>query len=153
MKYWENVSTQEQRTLKRGLIVIVLMVLVRFVWWPLYDGIDQKEDDIATEVELIAWMKPTVDLLKSMKEPVKPIDQSLPHLSTIEKSFVQAGLKPYITNIAQNANQQVVLQAKSVPFGALALCLETIAKTYGIIPLSLTAVRQKTGIVDVEIVF
>lgn len=153
MKYWENISTQEQRTIKRGLIIIGLLIVLRFMWWPLYSSVENLKEDIANEADLVAWMKPTVESLKNTKEPLASVDNTTPRLSVIEKSFAQAGLSVFVKSLSQNENQQIVLEAQSVPFGALASCLETMAKNNGIAPVSLTATREKTGVVDVQIIF
>lgn len=153
MQYWENISTQEQRTIKWGLVVLTALVVIRFIWWPLFERVGRLQEDIANEADLIAWMKPTVEAIKSNADKVKPLDHSAPRLSTIEKSFAQAGLSSFVTSLSQNANNQIVLEASAIPFGALAHCLETIAQTQGIVPSSLTATREKTGIVDAQIIF
>jgi type II secretory pathway component PulM len=153
MKFWEDLSAQEQRTVKWGLVAAIVLIAVRFIWWPLYARVDSLQEDLANEKDLITWMKPQVEAIKANAGKVKPLDRHEPKLSSIEKSFEHAGLKSYVTNLSQNANNQIVLQAKAVPFGALAQCLESIAQTQGIVPLSMTATREKTGIVDVEIVF
>ena len=153
MQYWENISTREQRTLKRGLIAVCVLIFLRFAWWPLFSNIDDLQKDMANEQALITWMKPIVASLKGSNEVTRHAVQGAPRLSTIEKSFAQAGLSPFVKTLSQHANQQIVLQAQSIPFGALAQCLESIATLYGIVPLSLTATREKAGIVNVEIVF
>ncbi|MFI4956052.1 MAG: type II secretion system protein GspM [Gammaproteobacteria bacterium] len=153
MKFWENLSARDQRTLKWGLVAAIVLIVIRFIWWPLLSRVDRLQEDIANEAALITWMKPMVETIKANAGKVKPLDHQAPKLSLIERSFEQAGLGSYVKSLSQNANNQIVLQAKAVPFGALAQCLETIAQTQGMVPLSLTATREKTGIVDVEIVF
>lgn len=153
MKFWEDLSGHEQRTVKWGLVAAIVLVAIRFIWWPLYARVDSLQEDLANEKDLISWMKPQVEAIKANAGKIQPLTQHAPRLSSIEKSFEQAGLRSYVTNLSQNANNQIILQAKAVPFGALAKCLETIAQTLGIVPLSMTATREKTGIVDVELVF
>jgi type II secretory pathway component PulM len=151
-QYWHNLSPQEQRTVKWGGIALAILLFIKLIWWPLSSRVDRLKTDIQNEQALIEWMTPAVAALKNATTS-KPVNQNAPRLSTIEKSFTQSGLSPFVKNLSQNASDQIILQASDIPFGALITCLEMLDKQYGIVPLSFTASKQKTGVVTAEIVF
>ncbi len=152
-QHWENLSAQEQRTVKWGGIALAILIFIKFIWWPLSSRIDRLKEDIHNEKALIEWMKPTVAALQKTPERSPSTNHKSSPLSAIEKTFSQAGLSPFVKSLSQNTSDQIVLQVQNIPFSALIQCLNNLDKQYGIAPNMLTATKQKSGVVDAEIIF
>lgn len=148
---WEQLSARDQKTLKVGGIILAVFLLLQVVWWPLYHRISLLQAQISAEQSLIEWMIPRVaQLLEARKSGASMhVDKSL---SGLEKSLQQAGLKPYVTEFSQNAQQHISIVFVDVPFESCMEWLEQV-QSQGWVVQSMEAARgEKNGIVQLHFV-
>lgn len=148
---WEQLSARDQRILKIGGIALGILFLLRFIWWPLYDRVGTLKHEIEQEESLSSWMSPRVaKLMEAKASGMSSIsDKSLP---AVEKSLQEIGLKPYVTQLSQNAQSQISITFADVPFEASMEWLER-AQRQGWVVQSMQATKgEKTGMVALQFV-
>lgn len=150
--YWQNLSDSEKRTLKIGGAVLALLLFVRLLWWPLFHRIDVMEHEMTQEAALIEWMQPRVARILQARKKPNENTQQVHNLSSFEKSLAESGLKSFVTDFNQSADQKIHVTFKAVPFEKLTVWLEQrVAQGYTLESLSVQR-GSKTGLTDVVLV-
>lgn len=145
---WEQLTQREQWMLLTGGILLLMLLLIRFMWWPLITRIDRLHEDIDIESELIDWMGPRVARVASLGE-----QESAPKsVAQLEHSLQARHLQIYVTNITVGEQGQVSISLQAVPIPILMTWLNgQTGVGWQVIQATLTPAHAP-GVGDVELV-
>lgn len=112
--YFMQLSRREQIMVICGGVFLLVVVLIRFIMWPLYDNIQRLHEDIDSEAALIEWMEPRV---ARMPQSSSGTDVPTKSISQLERSLKQKNMKSYVKDlsVADNESVNIVLMAVPMP--------------------------------------
>lgn len=117
MKAWFlNLTRREQRVLMGGAVVLLILLVMRYAWWPLFSGLEHLHEDIDTESELLAWMTPRVNLLSQNITTEHDLDKSV---ASLERAVKTMNLQAYMMHMEVFEHERVSVQFQEVPMPAL----------------------------------
>lgn len=147
---WQLYSLKE----RAAAIIITMILLIGSIFFlilsPLHNHIDRLKAELNLNRELLAWIKPQLDLLKDID--LSASASLLPKemlLSTVDQALKKSDLATTVKEISQTHNSHIQIQFKSVPFDHLIIWLAQQNKRYKLTPVEVSIQpTHKTGIVD-----
>ncbi len=134
MKWIKKLSSNEQKLLKYGGLIIFASLFWAFVYKPLTASLEKKQRRLATLSVQYMDMQSSKHLLTLQQQKVTKFHRDLnkPFISWIDSQLDKNTLSEYITRSEPKDNQTLILTFESVTFDDLASWLQNLEQDYAI---------------------
>lgn len=130
--WWQQLSQREQWLVGGCSIIVLIIVVINFIWLPLYDATNTLREDVISRQRALTLMEETQQKLTALRQ--RGLDVTLspeePLLTTVESTFSQKKLSQYISSVQQKDTSTVSLTLTAVPFDDVMDCVELLWDHY-----------------------
>lgn len=150
--WWEQLSERDQRILKIGAPIVIVLLFYVLVWSPLSTAIEDRKQTIASTQSLLLFMQRSWLSISRYATVPKSVQATGDILSVVEAALSQQNMTRYLKSVNEPSPGELLLSFKSVPFDQLIKQLQQLLENDGIHVKKLNASKQsKSGIVDARV--
>ena len=150
--YWENLASRERAVLIIGSLILVATLSYIFLWEPWNKNLQRLRAQVPEKQKTLAWMENQAGLAVSLqgKQKRKTQKRNIPLLTVIEKTAVQAKIKPFIKRIQPGKDKQVKVWFSDALFDSWLLWIEGL-KNQNIEVIAATVNRSNPNRVSITV--
>lgn len=157
LNLWYQSLAQRDRIMVIGTsVVMVITLFYLLVWEPLYQGLEQQQQQYKSQQSIVSWMQQAAAEIKTLKRSgAKTATKSNQPVSLIiEQSAKISGLKNNIGKLESSGKQGARVKLDTASFDQMLIWLNTLEKRHGITVTSASIERaEKTGTVNARLSF
>lgn len=151
-QWFLSLETRERRVLGAGVIILVVFVLYTGLVSPYVHHRATLNSELQSERSLIAWMRPAVARIESLRGLQRSALPGGSLLSAVNSSAASAGLGTALQQAQTTNDGAVHVQFTGVNFDSLVQWLVTLQRTYGVTASDSTVTRGPgPGLVDASL--
>jgi type II secretory pathway component PulM len=134
MDWFKKLSTNEQKLIIYGTILVTIAVVWVFIYQPLTKIIKQKSQQKIELQKQYQHMQSSKSLLKKQQTKLSTYQRDLnkPFIAWVDQLLVKKQLSQYVTRSEPKDNQTLILNFESIIFDDLIRWLEPLELNYGI---------------------
>ncbi len=134
MKWFNKLSSQEQRLIKVGLVVLVPVILWKFIYLPITQSYQTKQRQLIDLTEQYKEMESSKDSLKVQESISRKFHRDLnkPFIAWIDEQLTKNGLAQFVVRSEPKDNQTLIVTFENVVFDKLVEWLEPLELNYSI---------------------
>ena len=134
MKWFNKLSSQEQRLIKVGLVVLVPIILWKFIYLPITQSYQTKQRQLIDLTEQYKEMESSKDSLKVQESISRKFHRDLnkPFIAWIDEQLTKNGLAQFVVRSEPKDNQTLIVTFENVVFDKLVEWLEPLELNYSI---------------------
>lgn len=132
MQWFNQLSINEKKLIKVGLLVIIPVILWRFVYQPINQSIDIQTRQLTDISKQYEQMLDSQDLIKKQQSNATDFyrDLNKPFITWIDEQLAKKQLSQFVTRSEPKDNQTLIITFESIVFDDLAAWLELLELKY-----------------------
>lgn len=155
MKQWfEQLSSNEQRTLLIGAALLTLLLLYALVWRPIHVGAESMRARVQDERSLLAWMQSSAVEAKTLMRSNaggKPSRGGQSLLSIVDQTARRGKLGSALKRVEPKGTDEVRVRVEDAVFDDVASWLSGLQTSYGVDVDSISLDRVSEGRINASI--
>jgi general secretion pathway protein M len=132
MQWFNQLSPNEKKLLKLGMLVIIPVVLWRFVYLPINQSIEVQTRQLSVISTQYDEMRNSQDLIKKQQTNSTEFyrDLNKPFITWIDEQLAKKQLSQFVTRSEPKDNQTLIITFESIVFDNLVAWLEQLELKY-----------------------
>ncbi len=134
MKWFDELTSQEQKLIKIGLIILLPVILWKFIYMPITVSYQSKQKQLIKllgQYEEMELSKGELKVQGNISQRSQR-DNNVPFIAWIDEQLTKNGLAQFVIRSEPKDNQTLILTFESVVFDELVVWLEPLEKNYSI---------------------
>lgn len=134
MKWFEKLTSQEQKLIKVGLIILLPVIMWKFIYSPITRSHQTKQSQLVSLFSQYKEMQSSKSALKVQEATNKNFHRDLnkPFVAWIDEQLTKNGLAGFVVRSEPKDNQTLILTFESVVFDELVTWLAPLEQSYSI---------------------
>ncbi len=138
MKWFEKLTSQEQKLIKVGLIILLPVIMWKFIYLPITQSYQTKQSQLVTLVNQYKEMQLSKSALKGALKVQEATNKNFhrninkPFVAWIDEQLTKNGLAQFVVRSEPKDNQTLILTFESVVFDELVTWLAPLEQNYSI---------------------
>lgn len=132
MQWFKQLSKNEKKLIKIGLLVIIPVVFWRFIYQPINQSIVKQNRQLSELNSQYVQMLDSQDLIKKQQSNALDFyrDLNKPFITWIDEQLAKKQLSQFVTRSEPKDNQTLIITFESIVFDDLAEWLEILELKY-----------------------
>ncbi len=152
----QSLPQRDQLLVNTASIFIAITLFYLIVWEPIYQGLEQQQQQYKSQQSIVSWMREAAAEVKTLKRSgAKTVTSSNQPVSLlIEQSAKISGLKDSLGKLESSGKEGARVKLDTASFNQMLIWLNTLEQQHGISITSANIERaEKPGTVNARLSF
>lgn len=133
-QWYTSLQPREKIMVVATSIVMTITLFYLIVWEPIYNGLEQQQQQYESQQSAFIWMQTAAAEAKALKKSgARPISStSQPVSLLVEQSAASAGLKKHMGKLESSGKQGARIKLDDASFNQILIWLNTLQEKHGI---------------------